>query len=136
MTAPTPSEIFRLLEALSTEENTSRAAAALHNIMLERGHGAGIELQTAFPLARSSLSSYRNHGTPMAPATVHRLAVIYAHYIPATDTEVDDIIRCGDLGDADQLFWLFYSPDPRAARNWLVEHRSDLFPRSAHPAAA
>lgn len=124
----TPSQLFRRYTELSTEVNARRAAHALDLVMRVRGHGAGVELQAAMNLSRSSLHDYRKGKVLMSPETVYRLAVIYASEpIPSSPSEVDAIIAAGDLSAADDLFPRFYSDDHRDAVTWLSEHRSRYF---------
>ncbi len=123
-----PSLIFRQYAELSSELNARRAAKALDLIMRVRGHGAGVELQNAMGLSRSSLNEYRRAKVLMSPETVYRLAVIYAcPQAPKSPAEVDAVIAAGDLNDADDLFPKLYSDNHGDAVTWLRAHRPENF---------
>lgn len=124
----TPSDIFRTIAALATDDEAARARAALRTVMNERGHGSVEELRIPLKVSRGSFHDWRSGKAPLAPMAVYRIAVIYSSDpMPTTPEEVDTIIATGDLTRADELFQAFYSDNHRDALTWLLMHNPAYF---------
>jgi len=119
-----PSDAFRVVGVLQSPAMARRASAALRLILRNRGHGSIVELMAALGASRSTVDNWRS-GTryPPSPHQVWRIATAYAAD-PDGICDPDQVTPSLEVRDEiGHLFDLFYSDNPKAAVEWLEEHR-------------
>lgn len=127
--ALSPSDAYRAGAYLRTPEARARAAAALHAVLKERGHGSVVQLKRAIEVSATTIGNWRPGGEfPPNPDQVRQIATAYAADLDRAVTPVADLELSEEQEQrVDELFNLFYSDNHRDAATWLIEHKPAHF---------